>query len=148
MAVSNDDYISIRRLVEKYADAVQRRDAPDWASCWAEDGVWDLGPGRQVKGRDTIVGMWKQAMGGFPMAIQLIHGGVVEQVEGNTATARWYLTELLQTPDGGKRLGAGVYRDSYVKDATGTWLFQLRRYSLLYNGAPDLSGQAMPYPTD
>ena len=38
----SDDY-EIRQLVEKYADAVCRRDKDDWSSTWCEDSLWNLG---------------------------------------------------------------------------------------------------------
>ena len=45
------DKEEIRNLVEKYADAVCRRDEADWASTWAEDAVWDLSSMPPVKGK-------------------------------------------------------------------------------------------------
>ena len=38
----SDEY-EIRQLVEKYADAVCRRDRDDWASTWSDDSLWNLG---------------------------------------------------------------------------------------------------------
>ncbi len=141
-----DIYSELRQLVERYADAVCRRDADDWAATWAEDAVWDLGAAK-AEGRANIVALWKQAMGGFPMALQLVHQGVVLAHDGDTASARWYLSEYLHTADGGRRLGVGVYHDRYRR-LNGAWLFQNRRYNLLYSGAPDLSGAAIPFPAD
>jgi uncharacterized protein (TIGR02246 family) len=142
----SDIYTELRQLVERYADAVCRRDAAAWGGTWAPDGVWDLGRGK-AEGREQVVAFWKQAMSGFPMAIQIIHNGVVLSHDGDAATARWYLSEYLHTADGGRRLGVGVYHDTYRR-IDGRWHFALRKYNLLYSGAPDLSGEALPFPSD
>ena len=31
------DELAVRALIERYADAVNRRDATDWAALWTED---------------------------------------------------------------------------------------------------------------
>ncbi|MCC6382996.1 MAG: nuclear transport factor 2 family protein [Dehalococcoidia bacterium] len=141
-----DDYVALHQLVDRYADAVNRRDADAWGACWAQDGTWDLGAGRQVTGRDAIVGLWKQLMGGLPFVVQIVHSGVVDSA-GDTATARWYLTEYMHLPDGAKRMGVGVYRDDCVR-VDGRWQFARRRYNLLYSGPADLSGTTFPFPAD
>ena len=110
----SDIYLELRKVAERYADAVCRRDADDWGATWAKDGEWDLGPGRAMSGRDNIVPFWSQVMGTFPMAIQVVTGGTVLWHEGDRAAARWYITEYLAMADGGKRVGHGVYHDRYV----------------------------------
>lgn len=138
------EYVEIRQLVERYADAVQRIDADDWADCWAPDGVWDLG-GRAIEGRDAVVGFWKQVMPTFPFVVQVVHSGVITSVDGDRATGRWYLSEYMHRADGAAAHGIGCYRDEYVRIG-GEWKFARRRYDLLYSGPPDLSGQANPHP--
>jgi uncharacterized protein (TIGR02246 family) len=138
------DELAIRALVERYADAVCRRDAEDWGQTWAPGGTWDLGPGREVTGREKIVELWLSLMGGYPTALQLIHSGVVTSIDGDRATARWYLSEYILQADGTRRMGVGVYHDHYVR-LDGNWFFARRSYNLLYGGPPDLSGQFLPY---
>jgi len=41
----------------------------------------------------------------------------------------------------------GVYSDEYIKEE-GRWLFRKRRYDILYQGPPDLSGQTAGFPAD
>jgi hypothetical protein len=142
-----DTYLELRKLVERYADAVCRRDSDDWGATWAKEGEWDLGPGRSMKGRDTIVPFWTQIMGTFPMAIQIVTGGVLLRADESKAAARWYITEYLATGDGGKRVGHGVYHDDYVVE-DGEWKFAKRSYNLLYSGAPDLTGDIFPFPAE
>lgn len=141
----SNEYGPIRQLVERYADAVCRHDAADWGACWATDGEWALGPERSVRGREAIVAFWRQLMAGFPFAVQVIHQGTVLGVDGETARARWYLSEFLETPSGGRQTGIGVYHDDYVRE-DGAWKFARRRYNLLYSGPGDFSGQTFPFP--
>ncbi|MFN0147796.1 MAG: nuclear transport factor 2 family protein [Dehalococcoidia bacterium] len=138
------EYVEIRQLVERYADAVNRVDAAAWEATWAEDAVWDLGA-MKTEGRDKVVAFWKQVMPTFPFVVQIIHSGVVNSVDGDSATGTWYLSEYMHRGDGGRNHGIGVYRDDYVR-VGGEWLFKRRRYSLLYNGPTDLSGQVNPHP--
>lgn len=142
----SEEYVAIRELCERYVDAVNRRDAEDWSATWAADAVWDLGRG-PVQGREQIVAAWQAAMNGFPHVIMWVHSGVIESVEGDFATARWYHQETLDFPDGTRQVGMGVYRDKCVR-VNGEWQFQERKYDLLYFGPPDLSGAFNPYPSD
>ena len=88
------DELAIRHLVSAYADAVNRRDGSLWASTWADDGVWDL-MGNAIEGKDAVVAMWNNAMGGFEFVVQLVYQGTI-QIDGDTATGRWYLAEHLR----------------------------------------------------
>ena len=126
-----NDKLEINELVARYADAVCRRDQSAWADTWAEDGLWQLPGAPETRGRDNIVALWANAMAGFPFVAQLINNGTVD-VEGDTASGRWYLTEHLKLPDGDIMFNIGVYQDSYVKTAGG-WKFSERHYTVLYS---------------
>ncbi|MEM7217643.1 MAG: nuclear transport factor 2 family protein [Pseudomonadota bacterium] len=138
---------AIRNLANRYADAVNRRDADAWASSWAEDGVWALPGAEPATGRDAIVALWLGAMGRFEFVAQLVHNGTVA-VSGDTATARFYLTEHLQLAGGDAGMfNIGMYQDSLVR-RDGQWLFAQRNYSVLYNdeGRGDMGGSAFAAP--
>lgn len=146
------DKEEIRSLVEKYADAVCRRDKDDWSSTWCNNSVWNLGSIPPVEGKEAIVNLWVQAMGGFPFVAQLIQNGTVE-VNGNEANGRWYITEHLQFPEkdeDGDQTGMfniGVYQDKYIKE-NGEWLFSERHYGVIYNDGTKkrMAGIVSPYP--
>ena len=123
-----EDRIAIRELIESYSDAVFRRDAEAWGALWAKDGVWTL-MGQEVRGRDTIVGAWKQAMSAFEIAAFFAQPGALS-VEGSRARGRCWTHETLRTTDGGTRRIVGAYEDTFVKDA-GVWLFASRSYAIL-----------------
>ena len=141
-----EDELAIRDLVYRYADAVCRRDEQAWAATWAEDAVWQLPGAPRMEGREAIVGLWVQAMSGFPFVVQLINSGVL-QISDDRASGRWYITENLKFADGNGMYNVGCYQDRYVK-RDGNWLFSERHYAVLYNdeGKGDMSGTASPFP--
>ena len=142
--MSAADRQEIADLVHRYADAVCRHDEAQWAACWADDAVWALAPGREPEGKEAIVELWKGAMAGFTMAIQMVHNGAVE-VDGDRATGRWYIAEHLLQADGVARRFLAWYDDEYVRTADG-WRFARRAAQALYAGPPDLVAEGFITP--
>jgi uncharacterized protein (TIGR02246 family) len=138
-----EDILHIQMLAQRYADAVMRHDADDWSACWAKEGEWYLRE-EPVRGREAIRAVWEQAMAGFPFAVFLVQPSIV-RVNGDTATSRSYVTEILRTTDGTSFRVYGCYNDEVVRE-DGAWKFKARRYSRLYQGPVDLSGQIFDYP--
>ena len=85
-------------------------------------------------------------MSNFPFAAQLIQNGTVE-VNGNSASGRWYIVEYLQFADKTGMFNIGVYQDKYLK-VSDEWLFKERYYNVLYNdnGTGNMAGTINPYP--
>lgn len=143
--IGNDDYVAIQRLSNRYADAVVRRNAEQWESCWAADAVWDLGVGRdgqsrRVEGRDAIVALWRSAMGGMAAVVQNVLNGEAWTVDGqpDRATGRWYINERFRRANGVVGILLADYNDEYARTADG-WLFAYRTLQVHYQGPPDLS---------
>ena len=130
---------AIATLLHTYADAVVRRDGDQWASCWAEDGRWVLGAGREVVGRDAIVALWHTAMGGFSAVVQLVHNGSVT-LSGDRGEGRWYISERFRRADGEVGMLLAYYDDTYVVER-GAWRFASRTLVPQYSGPPDLSAE-------
>jgi uncharacterized protein (TIGR02246 family) len=128
---------AIADLLHTYADAVVRRDGDRWASCWAEDARWVLGPGREVVGRDEIVDLWHKAMGGFTAVVQLVHNGTVA-LDGDRGSGRWYISEHFRRTGGEVGILLAHYDDTYVREG-GAWRFASRALVARYQGPPDLS---------
>ncbi len=139
-----DDILAIQMLTQRYADAVMRHNADDWAATWAEDGEWYLRD-EPVRGRENIRRTWEAAMAGYPFAVFLVQPAIVS-VDGDRATSRSYVTEILGTTSGDAFRVYGCYNDEVVREATG-WKFRARRYARLYRGPVDLSGERYPYPS-
>lgn len=139
--VDSSDYVGIQRLVNRYSDAVVHRNGEQWASCWADEAVWDLGGGRSVEGKAAIVSLWFAAMGAMAAVVQHTHNGdaTYEGPGRDLAVGRWAISERFLTADGNRGLLLAHYDDAYRK-VDGTWLFTRRFLQVHYRGTPDLSG--------
>ena len=127
-----DEQQAIRALLERYCDGVYQRDAETWGSTWAEDAIWEL-PHLDMdglKGRETIVAAWLEAMKMFPFVNMMAMPGVIK-VEGDRATMRSYTDEVAVTQDGTELRPRGQYDDECVKVA-GEWKFSRRVFSVLH----------------
>ena len=128
-AGSVEDRLAIRERIESYNDAVFRKDADDWAECWAEDANWKVGD-NTASGRTAIRELWVRLMEGFEAAgMYVAHGSVA--VDGDTANSRSYMLEMLKGADGTERLVSGRYDDTLRRDADGKWRFTGRSYTIL-----------------
>ena len=128
---------AIAELVHRYADAVVHFDGEQWGACWAPDANWVLGPGREVNGREAIVGLWHKAMGTFAAVVQNVVNGEV-RIDGDRAAGRWYIMEHFRRANGEPGILLAFYEDTYVK-VDGQWLFASRQLHPQYQGPPDLS---------
>lgn len=137
-----EDILHIQMLTQRYADAVMRHNADDWSATWAEEGEWYLRE-EPVRGRAAIRRAWETAMAGYPFAVFLVQPAIV-RVEGDRATCRSYVTEILGTRDGQSFRVYGCCNDEVIRE-NGEWKFKARRYSRLYRGPVDLSGEKFDY---
>lgn len=123
------DRLAIRERIETYNDAVFRRDADDWAECWALDATWVVGD-NHAEGRTAIRDLWVRLMAGLEAAgMYVAHGAVA--VDGDAAESRSYMLEVLKGVDGNERLVSGRYDDRLRRDADGEWRFVSRSYAVL-----------------
>lgn len=127
-----DEQQAIRALLERYCDGVNQRDAETWGSTWAEDAIWELPhlDMEGLKGRETIVAAWLEAMKMFPFVNMMAMPGVIK-VEGDRGTMRSYTDEVAVTQDGTELRPRGQYDDECVKVA-GEWKFSRRVFSVLH----------------
>ncbi len=138
-----DEYSAIRQLCERYADAINRRDAEAWIATWAPDGVWDYGGENSPRGHSELARFWERAMADMTAVVMLVNSGVIERVDGDTATARWYHTEDVQLGEDKRMMGVTVYEDDLVR-IDGQWRFARRTHEMLYSD-DDLHGSFHPY---
>jgi ketosteroid isomerase-like protein len=138
MTISDRD--ALVRLHHAYGDAVRagaEAGADAWAATWVEDGHWEL-PGRVLDGRDAIVAQWRASSSKYAHTVQLYLGSTFD-IDGDTASGRVQLVELVEVADGARSVLAGHYDDTYRRTADG-WRFASRALTVYYRGAPDLSG--------
>jgi uncharacterized protein (TIGR02246 family) len=109
-------HADITYLNHRYADAVCRRDAEQWAGTWAEDAVWELGKGRRVEGRDAIVEMWNGAMDRFCAVVQNVVNAAFDiNDQAGSATGRSYIMEHWHRGNGDKGILLAYYDDTYTR---------------------------------
>ena len=119
----------IQQQLNRYSDAVNRRDWKAFASLYAEDAIWE-GTGElamRFEGRDAITQGFAGIIGAMSMFVQMNAPGVIE-VRGDRASARSTIHELGDVPADGTRFELyGRYEDELVR-RHGEWLFQHRRF--------------------
>jgi ketosteroid isomerase-like protein len=144
MPTETEDRAAIQHLAQQYADAVMRVDADDWTNTWTEDGAWYLpGMDQPIQGRDVLKPMWTQTMAGYPVVFHWVQPGLIE-IDGDTATARFYVQENIKDGDGNTFRVVGVYDDEVVRTDEG-WKFKVRNFHAMYRGPVDLSAEVIPY---
>ena len=138
-----EDILEIQMLTQRYADAVMRHNADDWGATWASNGEWDVGREKPLKGREEIVETWSAIMKGYPFVVFLVQPGIVE-VNGDEATCRSYVEEIIEPEGGDPFCVYGCYNDELVRE-DGEWKFLRRNYSRLYTGPVQLPGEKFDY---
>jgi uncharacterized protein (TIGR02246 family) len=134
----------IRQLHARFADAVWRQDADDFAACFATEGEWKIA-GMHLKGRAAIGEACTRLLGRCSH-IHLLTGLPVLEVDGATAIGRLSMTEFARMHDGSTAMTIGWYHDRYVEQE-GRWRFAHRHWSMKYRGAPDLTGGFVDTPS-
>ena len=129
---------AIEDLVHRYSDAVVHRDGDQWIATWADEGIWDLGRGRRVEGRDAVLELWEHAMARYDAVVQTVMNGACD-LDDTVGSGRWYIHEVMQRAGGDRGLMVGHYDDRYVRTDDG-WRFAERSLVQHYAGPGDLSG--------
>ena len=128
----------IRTLLARYSDAVCRFDAEQWASTWATDAVWEMGP-MTKSGRDEISTSWKGMLARLDGVIHAYLNGWADLDEdAGTGTGRWYVIEHFKRPDEDPMTMYGYYDDEYCLE-NGEWKFARRALNRIYYGPPNMS---------
>jgi ketosteroid isomerase-like protein len=133
------DRVEIEALRGEFTDAAMTDDFDRVARLFTPDGVVRM-PHANVE----LVG-WEQmrAFAGRRDAlveyfVQNTHPGVV-RLDGDAATGRAYLTEVIRLRDGSSHLNYGIYHDRYRRTPDG-WRFTERVYEIRYLDTTPLAG--------
>ena len=139
MTDPTDPRTAIAHLVARFDDAVNRRDASEFAALWAPDAVWEIGDPMPMhtQGADAIVATWKGMLGGTRWLFRGSFMGVVT-IHDDHASGRWPCIETGTFADGRDYDNRALYEDIYVR-VEDRWLFRHRRYLYLW-----LSDERLP----
>ena len=143
-----DDRVEIEALRGEFTDAVMMRDFDRGASLFTPDGVVRVPHiGAEAAGREAIRAGSERLQGLWDYFVQTTHPGTI-QLDGDTASGRAYISELMHGHDGRSELNCAVYHDRYRRTPDG-WKFTERVYEVRYldrsplaGSAPDAAGDA------
>ncbi len=135
------DRFEIEALRGEFTDAVMMRDYDRVAALFTPDGVW-----RMPKIPAELVGheemrAWGERVPGFvDYLVQTTHPGTI-RLDGDTASGRAYIQEVIRLRDGSSELNYAIYHDRYQRTPDG-WKFTERVYEVRYLDTTPLAGSA------
>jgi ketosteroid isomerase-like protein len=135
------DRVEIEALRGEYTDAVMMRDYDRVALLFTPDGALRM-PNVPVDlvGLDQIRAWGDRVPAFVDYLVQTTHPGII-RLDGDTASGRAYLQELIRLRDGSSHLNYAIYHDRYRRTADG-WKFAERTYEIKYLDTTPLTGSA------
>jgi ketosteroid isomerase-like protein len=135
------DRFEIETLRGVFTDAVMMRDYDRLASLFTPDGAVRMPHiNAEATSREQIRAGVEQMQGLLDYFVQTTHPGTIE-LEGDTASGRAYISELMHGRDGSSHLNYAVYHDQYQRTPDG-WKFTERLYEIRYLDTTPLAGSA------
>jgi ketosteroid isomerase-like protein len=135
------DRVEIEALRAEFTDAVMMRDRARLASLFTPDGALRMpNVPAEMAGREEIRAVGERLQAQWDYFVQTTHPGTV-QLDGDTATGRAYIQELMRLRDGSSHLNYAIYHDRYQRTPDG-WKFAERVYEVRYLDTTPLAGSA------
>jgi ketosteroid isomerase-like protein len=140
------DRVEIEALRGEFTDAAMMCDYDRLASLFTPDGALRM-PDVPVElvGREQIIAWRDRREALVDYFLQTTHPGTI-QLDGDTASGRAYLHELIRLRDGSSHLNYAIYHDRYQRTGDG-WKFTERVYEIRYLDTTALTGSAPAVPT-
>ncbi|WP_221792284.1 nuclear transport factor 2 family protein [Aquisediminimonas sediminicola] len=134
-----EDRVAVRELYESYADAITRRDAPLWGSCWSAQGKWQPSD-EAYEGRDVIVDRWiymmKNESGLKGRNTRLFQNQPAAiMIDGDSGYGWSYTNELIVDQQNMTYHLNGLYADRYIRE-DGHWMFEERIFKKVHLDHP------------
>jgi len=133
------DELAVRDLVNRYADAVTRRDAEGVATLFVPGGEWIVTGYGQPRGRAEIAAFLDGLLEHWETIVHALLSGRIhlDPTDPDRAAGRWYISEFGAQSSGVEVFFSGVYHDEYVREQ-GIWHFARRRYDSLFRRIGDV----------
>ena len=140
------DRVEIEALRGEFTDAAMMCDYDRLALLFTPDGALRM-PNVPVElvGREQILAWRARREALVDYFLQTTHPGTI-QLDGDTASGRAYLHELIRLRDGSSHLNYAIYHDRYQRTGDG-WKFTERVYEIRYLDTTALTGSAPAVPT-
>ncbi|WP_298143491.1 nuclear transport factor 2 family protein [Flavobacterium sp.] len=138
--VKLEDENEIRALSNKFADAANRIDVELFKSLWMANAEWTIGPpiNQHFVGIDQISAAFSGLLASWEFFVQLPAGGNI-QINGDTATAHFYVNEIARSKTGVSNYNLAQYEDQLRRE-NGVWRFVKRNYKVIYLDETPLLG--------
>jgi hypothetical protein len=94
----------------------------------------------ELVGREEIRAWGERVPDLVDYFVQTTHPGTI-QLDGDTASGRAYICELIRLRDGSSQLNYAIYHDRYQRTPDG-WKFTERVYEIRYLDTTPLTGSA------
>ena len=135
------DRVEIEALRGEFTDAAMMRDRARLASLFTPNGALRMPhiPAEAV-GREQIRAGGERLQAQWDFFVQTTHPGTIV-LDGDTATGRAYIQEVMRLRDGSSHLNYAIYHDRYQRTGDG-WKFAERVYEVRYLDTTPLAGSA------
>jgi ketosteroid isomerase-like protein len=133
------DRVEIEALRGEFTDAAMMRDYDRLASLFTPDGALRI-PDASVElaGREEIRAWGERVPAVVDYLVQTTHPGTIHR-DGDIASGRAYIQELIRLRDGSSHLNYAIYHDRYQR-TSGGWKFTERVYEIRYLDTTPLAG--------
>jgi ketosteroid isomerase-like protein len=135
------DRVEIEALRGEFTDAVMMRDYGRVASLFTPDGVLRMpNVPVELEGREAMRAWGDRVPEFVEFFVQNTHPGRI-QLDGDSASGRAYMSELMRLRDGRSEVNYAIYHDRYRRTPDG-WKFTERVYEVRYHDHSPLPGSA------
>jgi len=137
------DRVEIEALRGEFTDAAMMRDYDRAATLFTPDGALRM-PNipAELIGQDQIRAWGARVPEFVEFLVQTTHPGIIV-LDGDTASGRAYMSEVIRTRDGHCELNYAIYHDRYQRTGDG-WKFTERVYEVRYRDNTPLTGSPAP----
>jgi hypothetical protein len=135
------DRVEIETLRGESTDAAMMHEYDRLASLFTPDGVVRIPDGNiEAAGREEIRALGERRQTLADYFVQTTYPGTI-RLDGDTASGRAYLSELIRLRDGSSHLNYAIYHDRYHRTGD-SWKFTERVYEIRYLDTTPLAGSA------
>lgn len=127
-----EDIEAIKKLKARYCAAADERDEDAFVDCFTEGASWDGGSFGHYEGHAAIRAFFQAIPKSLSFALHYVMNPQIE-VNGDTATGRWYLLEPCTMRQGDREQavwGSARYEEDYVR-VSGEW--KMKNLRLIQN---------------
>jgi hypothetical protein len=138
------DKLAIQETMFRYSDALNRADWVALEAVFAPDAVWEMhGPrDRRYESAAAIVANISRLVANVDMMYQTTENPIVTALDGDRATARCAVREMVRETGVAEFVICGIYTDALAR-VDGAWRFTHRNFRAVYFDPSPLAGRVL-----